>query len=295
MRIAPSTLARYARYVHPPVSLPVMPGAQGRSRGFVQSVQRGLDTVASFTADAPYQTVSEVAVKLSVNRATTRRFLLTLVTLGYIATDGRQFWLTPKVLELGHAYLAALGLPAVAEPHLRRLVDEVDETAEMAILDGHDIVYIARVQSRTIVTVTADIGTRVPAHATSIGKALLAHLPAEELDRYLEHVELKTFLPRTIVSREALRAELVATLEQGYATADEELEVGLVAISVPIRERSGSVCASINVSTHRARRSLQSLCEDLLPILMRTAREVERDLVMLTPRRAFTARSGAAR
>jgi IclR family transcriptional regulator, pca regulon regulatory protein len=254
-----------------------------RSREFVQSVERALEIIRAFGPDAPEQTVNEISVKVSLKRATTRRFLITLAELGYIDTDGRTFWLTPRVLELGYSFLSGLGLPDIALPHLERLVAEVDETSEASILDRDEIVYVVRVPSRAIMTVAINVGARMPAHATSMGKVLLASLEPAALRVYLRRAKLRPILPNTITDRRALQAELDRVRAQGYATVDQELEEGLVAIAVPIRTRSGHVAAAINLSTHIARRTVESLERELLGPLLRTAREIEHDLVTVSP------------
>jgi IclR family pca regulon transcriptional regulator len=249
-----------------------------RSREFVRSVERALQIIRAFGPEAPEQTVNEIATNVSLNRATTRRFLITLTELGYIDTDGRTFWLTPRVLELGYSFLSGLGLPDIALPHLERLVAEVDETSEASILDRDEIVYIVRVPSRAIMTVAINVGARMPAYATSMGKVLLAGLEPAELRAYLRRVKLRPILPNTITDKAALQAELARVREQGYATVDQELEEGLVAIAVPVRTRSGHVAATINLSTHVARRTVEAMEKELLEPLLRTARMIERDL-----------------
>lgn len=249
-----------------------------RPREFIQSLERGLAIVRAFGHDAPEQTVSELAAKTGLTRATARRFLITLIELGYMETDGRVFRLTPRVLELGYSFLSGLGFPDVALPHLERLVAEVDEGSEASVLDGEDIVYVVRVPATTIMTVAINVGGRMPAHATSMGKVLLAGLPDAELEAYLATAALERHKPKTITDPDALREEIQRVRAQGYATVDEELEDGLVAIAVPIHDRAGNVIAAINLSTHVARRSVESV-QELLEPLQRTGRAIEVDLV----------------
>lgn len=254
-----------------------------RPREFVRSVERGLEIIRAFGVEAPEQTVNEIAARVSLNRATARRFLITFVKLGYVDTDGRTFWLTPAVLELGYSFLSGLRLPDIALPHLERLVAEVDETSEASILDRDEVLYIVRVPSRAIVTVAINVGARMPAYATSMGKVLLASLEPADLRAYLRRVRPHPILPNTITNRGALEAELQHTRAQGYAIVNQELEEGLVAIAVPLRTRSGHVCAAINLSTHIARRSVESLERELLEPLLRAARAIEHDLVAVSP------------
>jgi IclR family pca regulon transcriptional regulator len=250
----------------------------GRPREFIQSLERGLGIIRAFGPDAPEQTVSELAEKTGLTRATARRFLITLIELGYVESDGRVFRLTPRVLQLGYSFLSGLGFPDVALPHLERLVAEVDEGSEASVLDGDHIVYVARVPSTAVMTLAINVGARMPAHATSMGKVLLAALPDAELDAYLARAELRSFLPRTVTDPVELRAQLERVRAQGYAIVDQELEEGLVAIAAPVRGRGGHVVGAINLSSNVMRRSLDSLREELLEPLLRTARSIEADL-----------------
>ncbi|GIH92366.1 IclR family transcriptional regulator C-terminal domain-containing protein [Planobispora siamensis] len=249
-----------------------------RSSDHVQSLARGLAVIRAFSAAAPELTLSEVARATGLTRAAARRFLLTLVDLGYVRTDGRLFALSPRVLELGYAYLSSLSLPEVAEPHLERLVAEVHESASVAVLDGEDVVYVSRVATTRIMRVTINIGTRFPAHCTSMGRVLLAWLPPDELDAYLERAELRAFTSRTVTEPAVLRAELARVRSQGWSMVDQELEEGLRSIAVPLRERSGRVAAAMNVSSHASRTTAESARRDLLPHLLATAARVEADL-----------------
>jgi IclR family transcriptional regulator, pca regulon regulatory protein len=249
-----------------------------REAHFVQSLERGLAVIRAFDARRPELTLSEVARHCDLTRAAARRFLLTLVDLGYVRTDGRLFRLTPRVLELGYAYLSSLSLPEVAAPHLERLVAEVHESSSMCVLDGDDIVYVARVPTTRIMTVAINVGTRFPAYATSMGRVMLAALPDKAIEEYLDRVPLKRLAPRTVVSPDALRTELGRVRVQGYAIVDQELEAGLRSVAAPVRDRSGTVVAAINVSVHAARTPLDKIRRDLVPPLLGAARAIEADL-----------------
>ncbi|SEG99556.1 IclR family transcriptional regulator, pca regulon regulatory protein [Nonomuraea solani] len=244
----------------------------------VQSLARGLAVIRAFSATEPELTLSEVARATGLSRAAARRFLLTLADLGYVRSDGRLFALTPRVLELGYAYLSSLSLPEVADPHLERLAAEVHESASVAVLDGEDVVYVARVATARIMRVSISIGTRFPAYCTSMGRVLLAGLRAPELEAYLERVELRRLTSRTIALPAALRSELDEVRAQGWAMVDQELEEGLRSIAAPIRDRSGRTVAAVNVSTHATRTSMQAARRDLLPPLLATAKKIEADL-----------------
>jgi IclR family pca regulon transcriptional regulator len=248
-----------------------------RGADFVQSLERGLAVIRAFDAAHPELTLSEVAAATGVTRAAARRFLLTLAELGYVRSDGRFFSLTARVLELGYAYLSSLSLPEVAESHLEALVAEVNESSSVSVLDGGDVVYVARVPVSRIMTVSISVGTRFPAYATSMGRVLLAGLPDDELDDYLAAVRLNRLTPRTVSTVAALRGELARVRGQGWALVNQELEEGLRALAAPIRDRTGRVVAAVNVSAHASRTSLQAIRRDLLPPLLKTAARIEAD------------------
>jgi IclR family pca regulon transcriptional regulator len=248
-----------------------------RGPDFVQSLERGLAVIRAFDGDHAELTLSEVAAATGVTRAAARRFLLTLAELGYVRSEGRYFSLTARVLELGYAYLSSLSLPEVAESHLEALVAEVNESSSVSVLDGQDVVYVARVPTSRIMTVVISVGTRFPAYATSMGRVLLAGLPEPELDAYLTSVPLTPLTSRTVSSVAALRGELARVRGQGYALVNQELEDGLRAIAAPIRDRTGKVIAALNISAHASRTSLETMRRDLLPPLLKTAARIEAD------------------
>jgi IclR family transcriptional regulator, pca regulon regulatory protein len=250
----------------------------GRPPDFVQSLERGLAVIRAFGAETPELTLSEVARATGLTRAATRRFLHTLAGLGYVHADGRLFRLSPRVLELGYAFLSSITLPEVAEPHLERLVAEIHESSSVSVLDGEEIVYVARVPTSRIMRVSINLGTRFPAYATSMGRVMLADLPEADLDDYMARVELRRLSPRTITDEAELRAELALVRERGWALVDQELEEGLRSIAAPIRDRGGEVVAAINVSAHASRTSKETLRRSLLPPLLRTAAEIEAEL-----------------
>ncbi|MDW8806977.1 IclR family transcriptional regulator C-terminal domain-containing protein [Streptomyces scabiei] len=249
-----------------------------RAPHFVRSFERGLAVVRAFDAEHPALTLSEVARTCELTRAAARRFLLTLVDLGYVHTDGRLFRLTPRVLELGYAYLSGVTLPDLAVPHLERLVAQVGESSSLCVLDGDDIVYVARVGARRIMTATITVGTRFPAHVTSVGRVVLAHLPDEEIDARLARADLVPLTRRTLTSADRLRTELRRVRRQGYAVVDQELEEGLRSVAAPVRDRHGEVVAGVNIPVHAGRTSAESVRRDLLPHLLATVARIEADL-----------------
>jgi IclR family pca regulon transcriptional regulator len=256
-----------------------------REPHFVQSLERGLAVIRAFDAGHPELTLSEVARICDLTRAGARRFLLTLADLGYVRSDGRMFSLTPRVMELGYAFLSSLSLPEVAEPHLERLVAEVRESSSVSVLDGDDIVYVARVPTSRIMTVAINVGTRFPAYATSMGRVLLAALPDEAIGAYLDRVRLNRLTAKTVPSAAALRTELRTVRRQGYALVDQELEEGLRSIAAPLHDRTGTVVGAVNVSVHASRTSLNAMTSDLLPPLLATTARIDADLAVTPARR----------
>jgi IclR family pca regulon transcriptional regulator len=249
-----------------------------RGAHFVQSLERGLAVIRAFGADTPSLTLSEVARATGLTRAGARRFLLTLTDLGYVRTDGRRFELTARVLELGYAFLSSISLPEVAEPHLERLVAEVHESSSVSVLDGDDIVYVARVPTARIMRVSINVGTRFPAYATSMGRVMLAGMDPDELDGFLARAELLRLSSRTITSERKLRAELDRVRRQGWAMVDQELEEGLRSVAAPIHDRGGRVVAAVNLSAHASRTSIDAVKTALLPPLLATAGRIAADL-----------------
>jgi IclR family pca regulon transcriptional regulator len=249
-----------------------------RNSDFVQSLDRGLAVIRAFGPDRDRLSLSDVAKATGLTRAATRRFLLTLVKLGYVRSDGRQFSLRPRVLELGYAYLSGLAMPEIAAPHLEELVAQVRESSSISVLDGDHIVYVARVPTKRIMTVAISVGTRFPAYATSMGRVLLAAMSPDELDRYLAEAEFEPFTARTVTDPVRLREIVAEVGKQGYAIVDQELEEGLRAIAAPIHGAGDTVTAAINVSAHASRVSMAAMRSGLLPALLETKRRIEADL-----------------
>jgi IclR family pca regulon transcriptional regulator len=254
-----------------------------RETDFVQSLQRGLAVIRAFDADNPTLTLSDVARSTGLARAAARRFLLTLVDLGYIRVEGRQFRLSPQVLELGRAYLASLRIPEIALPHLRDATAELRESSSLAVLDGTDIVYVAHAPAKRILSITINIGARDPAFATSLGRVLLAGQDDDWLDHYLSTIELPTITPRTINTPDKLRAELMRIRRQGWALVDQELEEGLRAIAAPIHDEHGNVIAAANLAVHASRWNNDTIHDTLLPRLLQATTAIDRDTNAATP------------
>lgn len=246
--------------------------------GQVQSFARGLSVIKSFDGGHPQLTLAQVAERTGLARATARRFLHTLISLGYADTDSSEFWLTPRVLELGHSYLSALSLPAIAQPRLEDLSRRINESSSMSVLDGHDIVYVSRVPVRRIMEVSITLGTRFPAYATSMGRVMLSGFSPSALDDYFSSIQLNPVTPRTCTSEGQLRDELARIHDQGWALVDQELEIGLRSVASPVCGPNGRVVSAVNVSTRTEVHDLDAVHQTILPELIRTARSISDDL-----------------
>lgn len=244
----------------------------------IDSVEKAFRLLQVFSADTPRLTVSEAAQRADLSRATARRLLLTFERLGFARATGRDFELTARVLRLGHGYLASLPLWESALPHMRELADQLLEACSLATLDGRDISYLARVPSRRSMTTTLNVGSRLPAHATSMGRVLLAALSEEELAAYLADTELVALTEHTVTDPAVLRAEIDRTRHRGWAMVDQEREIGVRSVAAPVHDGSGTTIAAINVSANAARVPVEALTTDFVPALLRTAEEISRDL-----------------
>jgi IclR family pca regulon transcriptional regulator len=255
---------------------PTAPAERGND--FVQSLERGLAIICAFSGSTVPLTLSQVAVRSGLTRAAARRFLLTLADIGYVSTDGRVFWLSPKVLELGRGYLERVSLADVAQPHLRALAERVGEAATLAVLDGDDIVYVAHESTPRILSVLVSVGGRDPAWVTSLGRVLLAGLNDAALDARLRGLETTRHTRRTIRAADVLRKEIARVRSRGWALVDEEFEEGLRAVAVPLRDRGGTTIAALNIAVNASRWRVDRMRSDLLPPLLEAAGTIERDL-----------------
>jgi IclR family transcriptional regulator, pca regulon regulatory protein len=245
---------------------------------YVRALERGLAVLKAFSARAPALSMTEVAERAGLTRAVARRYLFTLEALGYVVFHDGQFQLTPRVLDFGFTYLAATGISDVARPFMEHIVATLRESCSVGVLDGTDVVYIARVTADRIMTTNLTVGSRLPAHATSMGKVLLAYQTPEQLAGYFESSLLQHLTARTIVDEAALRALLDRVRRRGFATNDEESEIGVRTISVPLYDRTNRVAAAINLSGHASRVSMRELKRDHLPVLLSAARGISRAL-----------------
>jgi len=243
----------------------------------VQSLVKGLAVIKAFSQQRPSMTLSEVASVTGFTRAATRRFLLTLVAEGYAKHNGKQFSLTAKILDLGFSYLSSLDIWHNAKPLMNALVEQLNESCSAAVLDGFDVVYVARVATtKRIMSITLNVGTRLPAFATSMGRILLADMSASLLDEFLNNCSTEQFTQYTITDKTRLITEIAKVKQQGYCLVEQELELGLTSISVPVHNGEGEVIAALNVSTHMSQTARQQIFETILPALQQCARQVER-------------------
>ncbi len=244
------------------------------SPNFVQSLARGLSVIEAMGSSPGPMTLSQAAAATGLSRAAARRLLLTLEELGYVSASGRNFSLTPRVLGLGYSYLASLPLTQVVQPPMERLVEAVHESCSVSVLDGHEIVYVARVPTKRIVTVNLSVGARLPAYVTSMGRVLLAALEPCDLDAYFARVEPAAHTGRTVVGQVELRRILAQVARQGWALVDQEFTEGVRSMAVPLHDRSGRVVAAMNVSS-ASRTSRAQFQKDVLPPLMAAAAEID--------------------
>lgn len=246
---------------------------------FVTSLARGLSVLRAFGRETPNMTLTEVAAKTGLSRAAARRFLHTLEALGYVCSDGRQFRLTPKVLELGFSYILSLNIWDTALPFMEQVSEQVRESCSASVLDGCDIVYVARVPTKRIMSVALHLGARLPAYATSMGRVLLAAMPDDQALERLLACERKAFTRYTVTGIDELMAIIRETREQGYCLVDQELEEGLCSVAVPLYTQTGRTIAALNVSGHASRTSPAEMIASYLPILKQARDGIARSIV----------------
>jgi IclR family transcriptional regulator, pca regulon regulatory protein len=253
------------------------PPSPSPSPNFVQSLARGLSVIEAMGASSGPVTLSQAAAATGLSRAAARRLLLTLAELGYVTASGRNFTLTPRVLGLGYSYLASLPLTQVVLPPMERLVDEVHESCSVSVLDGRDIVYVARVPTKRIVAVNLSVGARLPAYVTSMGRVLLAALDPCQLDAYFADLDLVRHTERTVAGETELRRILAQVARQGWALVDQEFSEGVSSLAVPLHDRSRRVLAAMNVSS-AGRTSRARLQKEVLPRLLAAGAEIDEAL-----------------
>ncbi|MFC0219116.1 IclR family transcriptional regulator C-terminal domain-containing protein [Pseudochelatococcus lubricantis] len=247
-------------------------------RDTMGGLAKGLAVIETFTADLPRQSIAGVAAASGLDRATARRCLLTLVQLGYADYDGKFFTLTPRVLRLGTACLAAMPLPQVVQPWLDRLSDELGESTSVSILDGDEIVYVARAAQRKVMSISLMPGSRLPAYCTSMGRVLLAALPEDEARRRLAARPLPARTPLTATGIAEVMARVALAREQGYAAIDQEVEMGLRSLAVPLLNARGITVAAVNLGLPALAEGVDGLVTRYLPALRRLQAEIRKVL-----------------
>ncbi|MFJ1301496.1 IclR family transcriptional regulator C-terminal domain-containing protein [Pseudomonadota bacterium AL_CKDN230030165-1A_HGKHYDSX7] len=247
---------------------------------FMQTLARGLHVIRAFGERRQPQTAAELARRAGLSRAVTQRCLYTLVALGYAEQHERHYVLTPRILSLGHAYFASTPFVSLAQPVLDELSASVNETCALGIMTGHEIMYLARAEVHRILATSLGLGSRLPAYCTSIGRVMLAQLGAAALARYFDEVELAPYTEYTVTHRAQLCAELEQVRQRGYAIGDQELELNVCAIGVPVRSASGQVVSAINVSVKATRLPLARMTGEILPAAQAAAEKIGRFLVL---------------
>ncbi len=240
----------------------------------LQSLERGLSVLRAFTSNRPALTISEVAELTGLTRATARRVLLTLADLGYVAAARREFSLTRSVLDLAKPFAADRDVWDFAKPYLESLTERTGESASIAVLDGTEIRYVARSQTRRLMTLAVTVGSRLPAHATSKGRVLLAFLPDAELEAYFARTAIARYTDRTVVDEGELRQILTEVRRQGWAVVDQQLEEGLSSVAAPLFDANGRVAAAMSVCAHAGRVDPETLRADFLPLVVENARRI---------------------
>lgn len=265
-----------------------MAGAES-DRDYIQSLERGFTVLVAFDAERANPTLAELAAVTGLSRPAVRRILLTLQRLGYVEGAGGRWALTPRVLSIGQHYTASHALIEIAQPHLLRLAEETRESASLAALDGTEVVYIARVPVRRIMSINVSVGTRVPAHATSMGRVLLAWSRPQQVDQVIAESGLRALTARTVTDPAQFRSALRAVRDQGWSVVAEELEEGLISVSAPVRDHTGAVVAALASSTSSGRSDVTRLADEVVPLLLRTAEQIGADLGHrgATPRAGF--------
>ncbi len=256
------------------------PHGTGRAGGreFVQAIERGFAVIKSFSGTTQPLTIAEVADRTGLARAVARRYLLTLGQLQCVHQDEGRFMLTPRVLDLGFAYLSTQNVARLAQSTMETVTEQLGESCSLSVLDGREIVYIARTPAKRIMTINLVVGSRLAAHATSMGKVLLADLSPQELDAFFDGPPLQSFTKNTITSEPMLRKALEKVRENGWALSEGEVEVGIRSVAVPLRGHNGRVVAALNVSAHASRVSKAEFLKSHLPVVLEAGRRISMSL-----------------
>jgi IclR family pca regulon transcriptional regulator len=267
-------LSRPRRSTHGDAAPPAAPAFE-TSRDFVQSLARGLAVLRSVSSAGANATLPEIAQTTGLSRAAARRLVLTLEHLGYLRASGREYSMTPRVLELGYGFLGSRNVTDLTQPYMEKLAHTVNESCSLAVLDSQSIVYVARVPVRKVMTVTLAVGARLPAYCTSMGRALLSGLAPEQFDHWLSECTLVARTPRTITDPARLARVVAGVRRDGYAWVEQELETGLCSLAVPLHDRARRVVAALNIGMPYHANARQRALTELLPALKETAAGIE--------------------
>ncbi|MGO2508334.1 MAG: IclR family transcriptional regulator domain-containing protein [Vibrio hibernica] len=255
-----------------------MPDSEIKNKDFLTTLSRGLAVIRSFQGNKMYMTLSEMAEMNDMSRASARRFLLTLQTLGYVKNEGRQFSLTPKVLELGYSYLATLDVGGIVSSYLEQITQQIHQSSSASVIDGTEIVYIARVPVRSLLAFNLQIGARLPAYATSMGRVLLSGLETEKIQLILQQSNIEHLTPYTLTNIDDLLIEIKKIKVQGYSINDQELELGLRSVAVPVFNQKGQIKLTLNISTHVSQITKEQIVNTFVPMLKQISEKISASL-----------------
>jgi IclR family pca regulon transcriptional regulator len=249
-----------------------------KNTDFVQSLERGLSVIQAFSHEYPVLTVSQTSKITNLSRPAVRRILLTLESLGYLTSNDGHFSLTARVLSLGYAYISSKKIWESAHHHMKDLVHKTGESTSISVLDDTEIVYVARIHTKRIMAISLDVGSRLPAYATSMGQVLLAHLSSADIEDYFHKAELKYFTEKTVIDQKQLLDRFKAIRENGWVFVEQQLEEGLSSIAAPIKNAEGKVIAAVNISAQAGRISDKMRDETFIPLLIQTANKISLEL-----------------
>lgn len=244
---------------------------------YLKTLEKGIEVIKAFTGH-PNLTISGASKITGFSRPFTRRVLLTLEKLGYANSNEGRYSLSPKMLSLGYSYIASQNIWEIASPYLEEFSEKIQESSSLATLDNTEIVYVARVSVNKIMKDSLGVGTRLPAHASSVGRVLLAHLSEKKLDRYFQKAELHPYTEKTVTSEVKLREELKEIYEKGWALNSDQLEMGMISMAAPVTDKRGEVVAAVNCATHSGRCNVDKAIEEYLPLLIKTSKSISKKI-----------------
>lgn len=246
---------------------------------YIGALERGFAVLKTFNRDTPMLRISDIASKTGMSRFAVRRFLKTFQELGYIGLEDDRYFLKPRILEIGYSYLAASQVPNLIQRYLEELVSKTGGSSSIGVLDGHEVIYIARATAPMLYNLAVGLHTRQPAYVFSIGRILLANMSPEALDDYLDHVPLVRYTDRTIVNQKKLKAQLAIERKRGWAAVQDEMSYGVMALAVPIKDSSGRTVAALNYNPHGTIQNLEQLVSLRLKDLQKAAQRIEKEIV----------------